>query len=194
MQVSERMTAKVHSCHPEDSLNSAAQRLWEHDCGSLPVVDDQGRVCGMITDRDICMAAYTTGLRLCDLKVREAMACAVASAHPEQSLREVELTMRNHGTRRLPVVDQGDFLLGMITCNDLIRWVDDGGSNGKLHHDAVHLVRTLAAIGKPRQLEPKPTGGTLSAQNLPPVPMAVPMRPHKEPALVSASAQHRDSV
>jgi hypothetical protein len=41
-------------------------------------------------------------------------------------------------------------VIGMLTCNDLCRWVDDGGSNGSQHHDAVHLVGTLATVGKPR--------------------------------------------
>src|SRR5262249_37461820 len=51
------MTDDVHVCSPEDPLYRPAQIMWEGDCGSVPVVDS-GRVCGMVTDRDICMAAY----------------------------------------------------------------------------------------------------------------------------------------
>jgi CBS domain-containing protein len=45
----------------DDTLNFAAQLMWEHDCGVAPVVKENGRLCGVITDRDICMAAYTQG-------------------------------------------------------------------------------------------------------------------------------------
>jgi CBS domain-containing protein len=194
MQVSEQMTATVHTCHHEDSLNLVAQRLWEQDCGSLPVVDGNGRVCGMITDRDVCMAAYTTGQRLSDLTVGDVMATHVASIHPGQTLRDAELVMRGQGARRLPVVDDDNFLQGIITCNDLIRWVDDGGSAGKLHHDAVHLVRTLAMIGKPRRGLPVPSLNPSATQLLPPVPLVVTVQPSIDKITPGAQARHSHPV
>ena len=69
MKVAELMTRSVLAAHPQDSLARAAQMMWDHDCGALPVIDDSGRVLGMITDRDVCMAAYTQGRPLAEIPV-----------------------------------------------------------------------------------------------------------------------------
>lgn len=150
MQVSEHMTKTVWTCRIDDSLEHAAHLLWEHDCGCLPVVGEHGQLHGMITDRDICMAAYTSGERLQDLQVREAMAIDAASLLPTDSLHHAEVVMRDRGVHRLPVLDDEQRVIGVLTCNDLLRWVDDAGTTGRGPHDAVHLVRTLAAVGAPR--------------------------------------------
>jgi CBS domain-containing protein len=55
------MTTNAKSCGTMDNLERAAQIMWENDCGVVPVVDGSERVVGMVTDRDICMAAYTQG-------------------------------------------------------------------------------------------------------------------------------------
>lgn len=153
MKIAERMTKTVWYCHPNESLESATQLLWDHDCGALPVVDDDGRVCGMITDRDVCMAAYTTGRRLAEIRVRDVMANSVAAAPPTATIQDVEATMRRHRVHRLPVLNATKHLLGMITCNDLLRWVDDGGNHGQPHPDAAHLIRTLTIVTTPRTLQ-----------------------------------------
>lgn len=150
MRVDERMTKNVRCCNTGDSLAEAARLLWEHDCGCAPVVDDEGQLLGIVTDRDICMAAYTTGRGLHELHVADIMARNLATARPQESLHQAELIMRARGVRRLPVVDERHRVVGMLSCNDLCRWVDDGGSNGSQHHDAVHLVGTLATVGRPR--------------------------------------------
>ena len=60
MTVEEIMTRDVQCCGPETNLAAAAKMMWDHDCGVLPILNVQGQVMGMITDRDICMAASTT--------------------------------------------------------------------------------------------------------------------------------------
>lgn len=151
MRVDERMTKNICCCRSDESLAVAAKRLWDSDCGCLPVVDKRGNLHGMITDRDICMAAMTTGKPLAELRIADAMAKDVACVRPTESLHEAELTMRMRAVRRLPVVDDQNRVIGLLTCNDLFRWVDDGGSNSGNSYDAVHLVRTLATIGRGRR-------------------------------------------
>ncbi len=154
MFVEEQMMKNIRSCRTSDSLATAAKVLWDNDCGCVPVIDDDDRLHGMLTDRDICMAAFTTGKSLAELQVGDVMAKDVASTWPSESLEEAELTMRVHAVRRLPVLDEQNRLVGLLTCNDLIRWVDDGGANGSVRHAAVHLVHTLATIGRSRQAQP----------------------------------------
>jgi len=74
MRVEQLMNQPVHTCRRTDSLNRAAQLMWDNDCGVLPVVDDRGLLAGVITDRDICMASYTQGRSLLELVVERAMA------------------------------------------------------------------------------------------------------------------------
>jgi CBS domain-containing protein len=61
MKIRDIMSQDVATCREDDSLDRAAQLMWDRDVGSVPVVDGEGRPLGMITDRDICMAAYTQG-------------------------------------------------------------------------------------------------------------------------------------
>lgn len=154
MQTKQRMTMGTASCLVSDTLAHAASLLWDNDCGCIPVVDEDHRVQGIITDRDICMAALLTGKRLDELGVDDSMAKDVFGVGPDDSLVSAEMLMRSKGVHRLPVVDAGHKLLGMLCSNDLLRWADDGRSSGAKPTDAVRLVRTLAAIGRPRSSVP----------------------------------------
>jgi CBS domain-containing protein len=107
------------TCCEHDSLNVAAQRLWEHDIGALPVTDDGGRAVGMITDRDIAMAAYTQGQTLDRIPVRTAMSQQLWSVRPQATLTDVERLMQQHQVRRIAVVDDESRPVGMISLNDL---------------------------------------------------------------------------
>ena len=61
MTVQELMTPFPATCGPADNLAQAAEHMWDADCGIVPVVDERGHVLGVITDRDICIAAATRG-------------------------------------------------------------------------------------------------------------------------------------
>jgi CBS domain-containing protein len=121
MQVEQIMTRNVHFCGIDDSLEHAARLMWEGNCGCLPVVDRCGELVGVITDRDICMAAYTRGLPLSQLRVEGAMAHQVVICRPEDSLLHAERVMSEHGVRRLPVIGGHGQILGMLSRTDLMR-------------------------------------------------------------------------
>ncbi len=121
MNVGELMTRGVRSCHADDTLNSAAQIMWENDCGCVPVVDEEHRVVGILTDRDVCMAAYTQGGPLGALHVGSAMSKEVFSCTTADTLAAAEEAMRTHRVRRLPVVDGRGHLVGIISLNDIAR-------------------------------------------------------------------------
>jgi CBS domain-containing protein len=82
MKVSEVMTKNVQFCTPETNLAAAAMQMWNGDCGALPVVDDDGSVIGMITDRDICIAAATKHQGVADIKVGEVPTGQCSRARP----------------------------------------------------------------------------------------------------------------
>lgn len=151
MKVAELMTRSVLAAHPQDSLARAAQMMWDHDCGALPVIDDSGRVLGMITDRDVCMAAYTQGRPLAEIPVEIAASRSAFVVSEEESIENAEAEMRRHQVRRLPVVDASGHLSGILSLGDLARHLHRWSfqSNG-LGADSIAYV--LAAVSTPEKL------------------------------------------
>lgn len=119
MKVREVMSSIAHTCRTQDGLDRAAALLWEHDCGMLPVVDGEGRVGAVITDRDLCMAAYTRGLRLDEIRVAEAMSGSLVCCRADEDLHAVVRRMAEHQVRRVPVVDEQQRPCGVLSLNDL---------------------------------------------------------------------------
>jgi CBS domain-containing protein len=119
MKVEQIMNRDVKSCRPQDSLNKAAQIMWEEPCGAVPVVDDQRRPIGFLTDRDICMAAYTRGRPLEEMRVEIAMAHKVVACTTEDELGFAAQLMRENRTRRLPVINRDGALVGLLSLDDL---------------------------------------------------------------------------
>jgi len=133
MKVQEIMSTTVLTCHPDDSHEQAARLMWEHDCGVVPVVDEEQRVVGMLTDRDVCMGAYTSGCRLADLRVARSMATRVHSCRPEDSIERALEEMREARVRRLPVVDSRQHVVGLLSIGDVLRnlaRLDERGRSG----------------------------------------------------------------
>lgn len=99
MRVSELMIANVETCSVHDTVNRAAQIMWEADVGTVPVLEGP-RVVGMITDRDVCMATYTKGRSPAQIPVTNAMSHHVISCRPDDKLTDAVALMREHRVRR----------------------------------------------------------------------------------------------
>lgn len=154
MKVERLITKDVRTCRPTDSLNEVARAMWERDCGCLPVVADDrtNRVVGMITDRDVCMAAYTTGRRLEEIRVDQVMSRQVLSCLPDDVLSEAEATMRSGRVRRLPVLDDAGQLLGLVSLADIAQ--EAGREHGVRRREVSdgEVGQTLAEITRPREI------------------------------------------
>lgn len=150
MKVEQVMTRDVKLCHVEESLNDAARVMWDHACGCVPVVDAEDRVVGVLTDRDICMAAYTRGLPLGDMTVASAMAREVFACHVGDALDTAEAIMRAHQVRRLPVLGFEDRVVGILSLSDIAREAETrkGQRSKDLSPDAIR--HTLVAVGHVR--------------------------------------------
>lgn len=119
MDIKRLMKHDVRTCRSGDSLNEAARIMWEEACGSVPVVDEDFRPVGFLTDRDICMAAYTQGRTLFDLRVEAAMATNPISCTIHDDLDHAAKLMRENCLRRLPVVDSKGVLVGLVSLDDI---------------------------------------------------------------------------
>jgi len=151
MIVSQLMSRNIVTCGPEESLHTAAERMWTHDIGCLPVIDLEGHVIGMVTDRDACMAAYTQGRPLGAIDVSSAMAHQVFSCLPTDRIEDAEALMKERQVRRLPVIDQLGKLAGLIALNDIARESARQLSRKTADVSTQMLATTLASISNPRQ-------------------------------------------
>jgi CBS domain-containing protein len=150
MKVQDAMTQGATTCRPETDLEQAVRMMWDRDLGCIPVVDEQGTVVGMLTDRDVCMGVYTQGKRLGDARVQDSMAHEVFWCRPSDSLERALSTMADHQVRRLPVVDGDNRIQGVITVNDLARAAVRTADVSERHRLVFELVEALAAICEPR--------------------------------------------
>lgn len=159
MQVKQIMSQPVATCCLDDSVNQAAKLMWEHDCGAVLVVDEAGRAAAMLTDRDICMAAYMQGKPLCDISVRSAMSKSLYACGPEDPLTQAEQIMQKRQVHRIPVLDVAGRPVGIVSLNDLARVAtkQHQAAHGRLDGiSAGSMAQTLAAICSPRTHEAAP--------------------------------------
>lgn len=147
MKVEQLMTPEVFTVTDRQTLNDAAQLMWDHDCGCIPVLSaEDGQLVSVVTDRDIAMAAYTSGKCLGEIPVTAAHSQHAIFAGPEEDISAVEARMQSNQVRRIPVVNEAAQLVGIISLNDIAiaSTKRQGGVTAK------EVSGTLAAICKPR--------------------------------------------
>ena len=150
MKVAQFMTRSPKSCGVHESLARAAQIMWETDCGSVPVVDERSAVVGLVTDRDVCMAAYTQGRSLSDIGVQSAMASQVSTCGAKDSLRTALERMLTARVRRLPVVDEDNKLVGIVSLGDVWRRTPRDARGRIKGKPSRELVATMVVVSSPR--------------------------------------------
>jgi CBS domain-containing protein len=145
MKVEDVMTKNIWTCRAGEAMSCAAWLMWEHDIGAVPVVGEDHKLVGIVTDRDLCMAAYFTGQAMSAVPVAHAMSKVVFTVEPGQDLEAAEKLMDEKQIRRLPVLDADEAVVGMITLGDLAR-----ASKARRQVTASEVSATLAAVVQPR--------------------------------------------
>jgi CBS domain-containing protein len=110
----------VMSIHPEATLHDALAALVRHRIGSLVVLDDAGKVAGIITERDLLRECLLRGEQLKDLQVREVMTTRLIIGVPEDQVSYIMGIMTHNRIRHLPIMD-GQRLEGLISIGDLVK-------------------------------------------------------------------------
>ena len=118
MKVQEIMSTKVETIKPTSSLRAAARRFSELNVGVLPVVDE-GKLVGIITDRDVSVYAIAIGREPQSTDVKVVMNKEVFTCNADQSLAEAAEIMEQHNIRRLAVVNGSDEVVGILTVDDI---------------------------------------------------------------------------
>ena len=146
MKVEEIMTRNPKACTPTTTLADAAGFMWENDCGILPVVAEGGKVFGLITDRDICMAATMKSRNLSNIAVEEVITGKVYSSAPGDDVRKALETMQEHKIRRLPVVAADGTLEGIVSMNDITLRAEEAKDKEVPELSYADVVNTYKAI------------------------------------------------
>ena len=115
--VQEAMTSNPTAVTPDTTAQEAARLLKTEDVGALPIVDD-GRLAGVVTDRDLALRVIAEG-RALDTAVAELASKDLVTIDPQQSLEEAARLMAEHQVRRLPVVEEDGRLVGMLAQADV---------------------------------------------------------------------------
>jgi CBS-domain-containing membrane protein len=143
----------------ETSLAGAASIMWENDCGALPVMSVEGRVVGMITDRDICFGTTTKNRPPSEVAVGEVITGKVFTCAPEDDIQLALKTMSRERIRRLPVVGEGGTLEGILSMNDVVLKAEeqaDGKAPELSYGDVVQTYKAICAHNLLPQLAQRP--------------------------------------
>lgn len=126
------------------SIKEAAQRMRSHHVGNVVVIanDGRGRIpIGIVTDRDITVGVVALGIDPSEITVEDIMADQLITASEEQGVFETAEQMQRGGVRRLPVVDKGGALVGIVTLDDLFEFL------------TMHLSELSRAVARERRRE-----------------------------------------
>jgi len=139
MRVEDIMTKEVSYCAPGTNAAEVAEIMWNKNCGSLPVVEDGGRVIGMVTDRDLFIALGTQNRRPADLTVSEIMNKDLSVCAPTDDVSAALTTMAQKQSHRLPVVNGEGLLEGILSLDDIVVRAEGDG----LSKEVLKTLKTI---------------------------------------------------
>jgi len=159
MKVKDLMTTSPAACTLTNTLADAGGMLWQNDCGILPVVAEGGKVVGLVTDRDICMAGVLNARQLAHIAVEDVISGEVFSCRPDDDVRTALKTMQENRVRRLPVVGPDGTLEGILSINDIVLRAEEAKDKKAPDFSYADVVKTFEAICEhPEPLRAKAAG------------------------------------
>jgi CBS domain-containing protein len=144
MYVADLMTTDVWTLGPDATIADAAAMMWEHGIGCIPITDDDRYLLGVVTDRDLCLAAYGRELPMTKLPIADAMTGLVYTVSPDARVADADALMRKYRVRRVPVTDRLGRLIGIVCLTDIARAALRRAPSG-----GVDVARTLVGICEP---------------------------------------------
>jgi CBS domain-containing protein len=141
MQIKDIMTPTVRTCSSGTNVAAAAALMLDGDCGILPVVDDEGKLAGIVTDRDLFIALATRNALASKLTIGEVARKHVWTCSTDDDVHDALATMKEHRVRRLPVEGVGGTVAGIVSMNDIVL---AAGTRAPVKSDQV--VDTMQAI------------------------------------------------
>jgi len=150
MRVVDVMMGTPYYCRPEANLGAATELMWTGNCGFLPVIGHDGKIAGVLTDRDICIALGTRGCPSGEVTVADVMSKNVRVCAPEDDVHAALRTMRDGRVRRLPVVTKEGSLVGVISVDDILLRAETPSGVRATPISAEDIVEAFRAINTHR--------------------------------------------
>ena len=143
MKLREIMSDNVEVIHPDDTLQTAAEKMRDRDIGFLPVCDGE-RLIGVLTDRDLITRALADGLESKAMLGRDLVTSPAIYCFDDQSVDEAAKLMHDNQIRRLVVLSRDKQMVGVISLGDLAMTADD-----KLSGDVLQSVSEPMSASRP---------------------------------------------
>jgi CBS domain-containing protein len=145
MKAGEIMTPNPSSCRSSDSIQEAARLMRDCDCGSVPVVDENDKLIGVVTDRDLAIRGLAEG-KGGDTRVSELMTSNPYCSTVDADVREIGRSMADRQIRRVPIVDADGRLAGIIAQADLA--LAAKSEEGVTEREVAVVVERISEPGK----------------------------------------------
>lgn len=145
MIVKDVMTERLVWCRTDTNLAAVAALFWEQDCGALPVLNENGELRGMLTDRHMCIAVGTRNSKPSELTAGDVMEEVVVTCKPADHIRAAVHLMRNARVRRLPVVSDEGAVEGIVSIDDILMNVqkDHGNVDAISYAEMLHSLQAI---------------------------------------------------
>ena len=140
MLCSEIMTKDPEYCLPSDPVVKAAQLMKSEDVGPIPIVDDKDgkKLAGIVTDRDLAIKVVAEARDPKTTPIKQVMTDDVVTCKENDDVEKALKLMQDHQVRRIPVVDNGDHLLGIIAQADVANRLGSSRTTGKIVQEISH--------------------------------------------------------
>jgi len=145
MKVKEAMLGTPYYCQLETNLGAATEMMWNANCGFL-AVQDNGKVIGVVTDRDICIALGTRSRLAGDVAVRDVMSGKLFLVGPDDEIHVALQTMKDGRVRRLPVIAKDGSLVGVVSMDDILLRTEPVSLGREPELSSDEVVRAYRAI------------------------------------------------
>jgi len=143
MKLREIMTSNVEVIHPDDTLQTAAEKMRDRDIGCLPVCDGD-RLIGVLTDRDLITRALAEGMESKAMLGRDLVTSPAIYCFEDQSVDEAAKLMHDNQIRRLVVLSRDKQMVGVVSLGDLAMSADD-----KLSGEVLQSVSEPLSASRP---------------------------------------------
>ncbi len=146
MKVKKLMKTDVGCCSSDDDLTKVIGIMLLKDCGAVPVVDDENKLVGIVTDRDICLAIGKLDQKTSEINIGDIMKNRIVACSADDELKTALKKLKRFKVRRLPVVDKNRKIVGILSITDFLVSLKKDKSIRK------KVYSTLKAIGKPKPI------------------------------------------
>jgi CBS domain-containing protein len=146
VKVSSIMMRTPAACNARTNLGAAVEILWHRNCGMLPVTNDEGKVTGVVTDRDLCIALGTRNHLPGEVTLGEVVTGKMFWCKPDDDVHAALNTMAREKVRRLPVINGEGKLVGILSMDDVVVHAEARSLTKKPELDYEDVVNTLKKV------------------------------------------------